>query len=524
MRRRIGILLMALCLAGCGHRSGRAVQDALLRELLAKIDSADVFQARKEAQLSALKEEALALDVRDTAYFYACMDLAANYANYISDSALVWIGRARDAARDLGREDLYYRSELNKAAALTRTGYFIEAKLILDAIPVKKLPESIQSLYYRRQTDLHHAFYSGLSPGSEFREEFIRRYNAYRDTFIMIAPLQEPTLRELEKKAGREGRFEDALAINDKRLAMVRDSLSQENALVLFDRHAIYRYYMQRPVSDHVEYLLESAIADVYCANRNIASLRFVEAYLISKGDVASAKIVSDYYFKAMTLFGSRTRLLDALEISMNISDEYAGILRREKRLSQTALLLLVILFCVLLVVLWQMVLSRRRIGRLNKELERSGKAATGYVLGFFNLYSSYISRLQGLRSKINVNLRRGNTDYILSLTDPSKDITGDELKEMYANFDKAFLDIFPNYVADFNALLKPECQIVPRKDERLTMELRIFAVIKLGITDSARISELLHCSIKTVYNKRSEINGKLAIDREKFPEALNRI
>ena len=146
---------------------------------------------------------------------------------------------------------------------------------------------------------------------------------------------------------------------------------------------------------------------------------------------------------------------------------------------------------------------------------------ANSYMLGFFQLYSSYISRLLAMRSKINTNVRKGNTKYVLNLTDPSKDVTSEELRQMSQNFDKAFLDIFPNYVQDFNSMLKPESVIILKPGELLNTELRIFAVIKLGITDSSKISELLHCSIKTVYNKRSEINSKLAVPRDVFVKKL---
>ena len=206
----------------------------------------------------------------------------------------------------------------------------------------------------------------------------------------------------------------------------------------------------------------------------------------------------------------------------MRINNEYSRMLSRQKRMIQAALVGIVLLLVFILLILRQVLASRHHIKELNEDLERSSKTALSYVLGFFNLYSSYISRLLSLRSKINVNARRGNYDYVLSLTDPSKDITGEELKGMYAYFDSAFLDICPDYVDKFNALLRPECRIHPKSDEKLTMELRIFAIIKLGITDSARISELLHCSIKTVYNKRSEINTKLAVDKDDFLKKLS--
>ena len=104
-----------------------------------------------------------------------------------------------------------------------------------------------------------------------------------------------------------------------------------------------------------------------------------------------------------------------------------------------------------------------------------------------------------------------------LESTSPSGDIAAEERRELFQNFDSAFLNIFPGFIPAVNACLKPEEQIVPKKTELLTTELRILALIKLDIQDSAKIAEMLHCSIKTVYNLRSTLKARLAIPEEEF-------
>ena len=497
----------------------------LVEKLLSSIDSAQFYRAAKEAALEEQKGKLAAMDSSSSEWFEMCLEIAEGYSNYIADSSLVYSNRAITRAQALNQKERYLDATMSKLRVLNKTGYFVESGMILGSIKPTDFPEQELSRYYAVYTDYYHSLYNSTPRESEYRSQFTAKYNSYRDTLLtLISPDSETYLREHEKIAAREGRTDEALSINDLRMERVNKNNSALLALILYDRHSIYRYYMKRPVKDHVEYILESAILDIESAKQNIASLRFVEAYLISEGDISSAKIVSDYYYSALLRFGSKTRLLDALDISMRINDEYSRMLARQKRMIQAGLVGIVILMAFILLILRQVLSSRHHIRALNQKLERSSKTALSYVLGFFDLYSSYLSRLLSLRSKINVNARRGNYDYILALTDPSKDITGEELKGMYSYFDKAFLDIFPNYVEEFNSLLKPECRITPKSSELLNQDLRIFAIIKLGITDSARISEMLHCSIKTVYNKRSELNSKLAIEREVFMKKLMEI
>ena len=83
-------------------------------------------------------------------------------------------------------------------------------------------------------------------------------------------------------------------------------------------------------------------------------------------------------------------------------------------------------------------------------------------------------------------------------------DVRSDELKEFYHNFDTTFLGLFPSFIGEFNRLLADDARIGVRRPGSLTTELRIFALVRLGITDTATIAALLHCSIRTVYNYRS--------------------
>ena len=98
------------------------------------------------------------------------------------------------------------------------------------------------------------------------------------------------------------------------------------------------------------------------------------------------------------------------------------------------------------------------------------------------------------------------------------------ELKAFYDNFDNTFLNLFPTFVADFNALLRPEEEIVPKKPGHLTTELRIFALIRLGIGDSVKIAQFLRYSVTTIYNYRTKARNKAVGNRDKLEEEVMKI
>ena len=160
---------------------------------------------------------------------------------------------------------------------------------------------------------------------------------------------------------------------------------------------------------------------------------------------------------------------------------------------------------------------------KANEQLRESNLVKEEYVGYVFAICSSYISKLEEFRKDINRKAKAKMLKEILSLTD-KETVVQDELKEFYQNFDAIFLRLYPTFVEDFNALLNPEERIVPRKGELLNTDLRIYALVRLGINDSVKISEFLHCSPQTIYNNRLKVRNRSKLSKTEFFEALRKI
>ena len=193
MRKTLPIipaLAALLLLAGCGtgHRPDTDAE-RLLDELLSAIDSSAFYTARREADFNSAKTSLALISPVSREYYDACMSLGQEYSGFIADSSLRYYLKAEAAADALGSLALACEARMGRARTLIKTGYFIEAKLILGSLDRKLLKRSgLLAVYYRRMMDLNHALYLGTVKTSEFYPEFVGLYEQYRDSLLAIIP------------------------------------------------------------------------------------------------------------------------------------------------------------------------------------------------------------------------------------------------------------------------------------------------------------------------------------------------
>jgi len=162
------------------------------------------------------------------------------------------------------------------------------------------------------------------------------------------------------------------------------------------------------------------------------------------------------------------------------------------------------------------------RLSAVNKELSDANRVKEEYVGQFMRLCSEYINKMAALRKKVNNKVKTRQYAEVYEMTRPQGD--KEDLEAFYANFDSAFLHLFPNFFESFNALLRPEARIEQPHKDRLTTPVRIFALIRLGINDSSKIAEFLHYSVNTIYNYRAHIKKGALNDKETFEDDIRKI
>ena len=164
-----------------------------------------------------------------------------------------------------------------------------------------------------------------------------------------------------------------------------------------------------------------------------------------------------------------------------------------------------------------------RRLSVTNAQLKDSNRIRDAYVTRYMSECSHIIEAMSQYHKTL---LRASLSDQPKNLFQlvKSTEVIDRTLREFYNHFDATFLSLFPQFVADFNTLLRPDEQFALPQQGHLSTELRIFALIRLGITDSEDIAHFLRLSVKTVYNYRTQTRNRALSDRDHLEERVLQI
>lgn len=490
--------------------------EGLIEELLSKLDSVKYYEARKEGKINALKESLPGENASATLEIY--QKIVAEYSKYNIDSSLFYLDKSEVLASENGLDSLRVRSELIKANLLAVAGYHAESLETVGAIDRKSLKGDNVVSYYNVWASLYHSMYSGLHEPDMYREKYRKLYNTYRDSLLAAAdPSSMVYLSNMEKKLARAGEYDLARKYNAIRAEKIEDPESEASATRIYDSFTIGYLYEKKMTGEDFDNLLRSAILEVKNNNQDISSLLRAETFLVNMGKLKEAKKISDHYYASIQKLGSRQRRLDAMDKTLEITNSTLLSIQKKNREIHIAMLFILLLVAFLLVLGIKIYKKNKRVTELNEELCVSGEISKAYIGMVFQLYSSYIKCLDSFRMSIYTSLKKGDVPRAIDLTNRSSDVNNKELKDLFNNFDQVFLDLFPTFISTVNGCLKPECRIADEKPENLTTELRIIALTKLGISDPSKQAEMLHCSVKTIYNLRYETKTHLAVPEEEF-------
>jgi hypothetical protein len=298
-------------------------------------------------------------------------------------------------------------------------------------------------------------------------------------------------------------------------------------------------------------WLSQSALSDIRHAVMDQASLLQLAEILNDEGDLDRSYKYIRFTWDCNNRFNTRMRSWQITPILNVIENNYQKAVSRNTKVLWTSVVVVSILALLLLGVL--LFLHRRnkqldaarkalkssnaqlsalntqlsaqkdelstlngQLSMVNSQLSETNRVKEEYIGRFMSLCSQYIDKLDDYRKMVNKKMKNKELDELFRLS-KSTELKEHELEELLQNFDSVFLHLFPNFVDDFNALLQPEMQIHPKEENRLATEIRIFALIRLGIEDSSKIAEFLHYSVNTIYNYRARIKNGALDNRESF-------
>lgn len=442
------------------------------------------------------------------------------YTPFCIDSAIVYAENKLTLANKMGNKKYIDDSKLNVAYLMIKCGQLKDASDLVLSIPRSQLGPSLSFYFFSTRKTLFEALASAAltsrekqnySRLSEINNDSIVSLNASPDVWSRAEQLVNHHHDEQAKKILLEGL--KPLSPYDRRVGFIAYALS-----------AIYG--RQKNVEAQKQYLIAAAISDMHNSVKEYLALQQLATLLFDEGDTKRAYAYMDHALNDAIFCNARQR-------TIAISDVWPAIQRshdRETTLSMVWLTIGLVLISLLSVFLFVMIIyTRRRVLELrvarstlsntNALLKESNAIKNEYITQFLIQCSTYIDKLDSYRKHVYRLFATGKRNELLE-TLKSQEVVNRELEAFYTSFDETFLGLFPSFVEDFNALLKPEEQIVPKQSGHLSTDLRIFALIRLGVKDNELICSFLRCSKATVYAYRSRVRLK-SLDPELFDQQV---
>ncbi len=519
-----------------------------LADLDKAIDSNALFTDQKQNRIDSLKRLLTVAKTRREAYGLS-MRIYQEYQYFSLDSSFVYIRHAIDLANKINDKDLKVDTQLSLAFLYNFSGMLSEALAVFNSYNPDSLPHDIRRNYYYLGLNIYNNLVSNTID-KETRKFYAQTKSELRDSALYYSSGDIVLLAE---KLSDEGKHLEALSLCSKNLP---DNLkTNEAGLRYFIISEIYGQLGHKDLQ--LKYLAMSSTASAHNAVRQYIALRKLAVLVSEKGDTKRAYRYIRHCVNDAKLCNSHTRILETSEILPNIA---TTAIEREQSWSlwlSATLSIITILSLALFYILCKLRKKNKKLNKarveqnrdnevlvglnaqlnvaneklsalniehtknhaelknLNEKLKESNLVKSVYITRFMNLCLDYISKMENYRKRLCKIANKRNFDELNDAIQSSRYIN-EEIADFYNNFDEAFLHIYPNFIEDINKLLRPEEQIAPKQQNRMTTETRIYALVKLGIHDSSAIQGFLRCSASTVYNYRTIMRNK-AINRDKF-------
>lgn len=524
-----------LCLLAVAVSAWFAVQ-AVGQDTASLLDTLDItlreshkYIDARRAKIAGLKAE-LARAATDAERYRLTGRLREEYRSFDIDSALYFANEKMAAARRIGNASYISDARMNLAEVSGVYGMYKEALDYIDSVDKGVLDVYQMEYYYHVYRNIYGLMADNCS-NAVIKKRYLALTDSYRDSILLVnSPGSFNYVIVKADKDNVHGRYDEAIKI----LKGAYSKFDNIHGKALLDYSLAMAYAGKGDTANEKRHLILSAINDIRSGIREYTSLRLLAVMLYKEGDVDRAYAYMTRCMDDAAACNSLWRIYEVQKAFPIINKVYHHKLDRQRMVIFCSLVFIILLTLFLavaiLVIKKQMCkvsAARRqaqeanvRLKELNRELSESSHIKEEYIAHYIDQCSLYIDKMDKYRKHLQKVAQKGGAKELFEEI-RSKSFIDNELKDFYAQFDDSFLNLFPNFVDDFNNLLVPEQRIRLKPSEKLNTELRIFALIRLGISSSTKIANFLRYSVTTIYNYRVRLRNAAAGDREKFDDAV---
>ena len=488
-------------------------QTHTVRDLDKVIADSDVFSSVKEARIDSLRKAVLTSESEDE-LFWTYSALFNEYAYYQADSAMAYSSKMLHLPGTVRDSYKKYLANLSLIEEYIQKGMYYEARCGLDSISVSELPSVLLSSYYYKYNALYEALYD-YSADSDLRTLYLKKEFEYKDSVLKYDP---GNIFLYSAVLDRNGQGDSSLKI----LLDWFNRLGPDAREIGPVAYLIAIHYRQQGRRDiEKQFLIESAISDVKCSIKEYLSLRRLAEILYEEGDVNRSysyieKCLSDAHF-----CNARLRELQVSSIYPIFEAAYHDKQKKQIFLLTLSVLVIFLLLALCVILLTQKYQREKELDEANQKLAEASALKNIFISNLLLESVNRIDQLDVYRKNLNKKAISGDKAEVFAQLRSSTFID-EQLKGFYQKFDSVFLQIVPDFIQKVNLLMKPEHKFEQSKDS-LPIELRILALIRLGIIESDRIASILKYSKATVYSYRSRMRLK-SICPDTFESEIQKI
>lgn len=531
------ILFLILCSTLNARPSYTDSLRLMLQQLDQVVENRSIYDNRKEQKIERLKES-IPLAGNDSVRYEIYNKLFREYFNYQTDSALHYVSLKENLAK---AKHWDYEDELrmNRSELFSTMGMYKEAIDMLEKIDSKKLSTSQLRYYYSMWNSLY-GLIAGYSLTQKERDIYYQTSTMYRDSLI---PLYSPDVEIYYRlQAGQfiaRKAYQEAVDV----LKSVPTELLEGHSigLVAFDLSTAYEGLGD--TEQEMYYLAKSAIVDLKLSIKEYIALHKLAYLLYQQGDIERAYKYLNRSMADAVFCNARFRAISITQSYPIIDQAYRIKSAQELQLRQILMsislgvsLLLIGMVLYIYRQMRKLKVARLDLSKMNEQLQHVNKQLykvnqelssanlikQEYIVHYLDQCTMYLDKMEKYRRSLE-NLSISKDLKALFKAIKSESFITEEREKFYKSFDETFLSLFPHFVESLNALLRDDEQLHPHPGELLSTELRIFALIRLGITDSNKIARFLRYSLTTIYNYRSKVRNK-AKDKIQFETQVGQI
>jgi hypothetical protein len=527
------LYLIALLLLNYATAAANSPTDSVLNALDQELAVKEVYIAHKLERISSLREKLKSDNSSLTEQYNINLRIFKEYQSFKFDSAFSYANKLQKIARQLDQEDKITATRMNFGFIFLSSGMFKEAIDSLSTIHTQNLPDDTKSEYYSLMARVYYGL-ADFNSDAYYTPVYNQIGNRYIDSVLIFS--SPKSFDYLYYRGLRNARMLNITeGLSDLEQLNESNSLTYHQAAVVASTLSDI-YIRLGNTEKAVSLLAKAAIFDTKASVKETAAILIIADILRQQGEIRKAYIYTKQALEDANFYNARHRKISVGTILPIIEEEKSVIVEAQKqRIINYAVVVTVLILCVILfiiIILKQLkklkqadkliIESNNSLQSINHKLLEANKIKEEYIGYYFNVNAEYLDKIEKFKESVDQSLTAKRFDHLRYVV---KNINlKKEREELYQSFDKVFLNLFPGFISSYNALFREEDQVHPGDRQLLNTDLRIFALIRMGISDNDKIAKILGYSVNTIYAYKTRIKNKAIVPNEEFEKKIMEI